>query len=85
MKTLNLMPAAKLYSMIVSCLYDSRTNASDNDVYDALSAKVKESTSGGIGAFFSLVANIRQLADQRAELTRETVSIMAHLGTVVAV
>lgn len=78
----NVMPSAKLFSTIMSCCYDVRCNGSDAEIYDALSAKVKGEHNGAVAQFFFLLANIKQLAAQRAELTREVVSVVSKLGRI---
>jgi hypothetical protein len=53
-----------MFAMIMSCVYDARVNANDNDVYEALCTRIKESQSSPVAQLMLLIANIRQLSAQ---------------------
>ncbi len=75
--TFNNMSPKVLMGYLYSVCYDVR-NQNDNDIYLALQERL--SGSGSFGKLFFLLASIKQLAAQRAELTREVKSIVTRLN-----
>lgn len=78
-ETLTLLPSKRVMAMMAECIFDTR-NATDDDIYQALSQKIKAETGGAAGQFFFLLKGLKQVAIQRAELTREVTSIVGRLG-----
>ena len=73
-----LSPAVVMNALQQAC-YDER-NTDDNDIYEALLSRLSEDRKNPVAEFLYLLNSIRLLATQRAEFTREVVSIVSRLG-----
>jgi SAM-dependent methyltransferase len=78
-----LVPSRELHRLIASAAWDAR-NAGDAAIYAALRAALAERTSP-LSALSALWAGVRQASEQKRELVREVVSVLARLGKVGAV
>lgn len=77
----NLMPAAELRRLISAACWDSRLE-DDDAIYTNLRAAVAARSSSPLSQLSSLWAGVKQLSEQKRELTRETVALLARLGKV---
>lgn len=77
----SVLPNKEMFKMIVTAAWDSR-NKNDDDIYAALLESVSKRMSPPVTQVTSLWSQISQLSQQKTELVRETVSIMARLGKV---
>ncbi|KNC49063.1 FAD linked oxidase domain-containing protein [Thecamonas trahens ATCC 50062] len=80
----NVAPPHDVMRAVVTAVCDSR-NSCDADVYKALVASAASFNSGPTGGALNMLRQLRQIHDQKAELTREVTSIIAHLGRVGAI
>ena len=74
------VPAAQMLRMLALAVWDAR-NKSDSDIFVSLQKQI-ELRRSPLSKLSGLWAGIKQLSAQRAELVRETVSVLARLGKV---
>jgi FAD/FMN-containing dehydrogenase/SAM-dependent methyltransferase len=78
-----IVPRAEMHRLLASAVWDSR-NRTDDDIYAALSAQLVRRASP-LARVSGLFSAVKQLNAQKAELVRETVSVLARLGKVGAI
>jgi hypothetical protein len=74
------VPAAQMLRILSLAVWDAR-NKSDTDIYCSLQKQI-ELRGSPLSKLSGLWAGIKQLSAQRAELVRETVSVLARLGKI---
>jgi len=76
----SIVPSGQMLRMLAFAVWDAR-NKSDTDIFVSLQKQI-EQRGPPLSKLSGLWAGIKQLSAQRAELVRETVSVLARLGKV---
>jgi SAM-dependent methyltransferase len=77
----SIMPSNQVHRLLIHAAWDNR-NKCDDDIYASLLESITKQTSSPISQIRNLWLAVKQVSEQKKEITRETLSVLVRLGRI---